>query len=310
MNAKKLFGNKTRLSYIGLLFVVFVWGITPLITLKLYEYYSPTFRAAIVEFILLVFYLAISLKKLKLINRKYIRTALIFGSCYSLANILQKIGLQYTTPTKYAFLENLSCIVVPFLTFAFIRKKPTVCKLFSCVLCLVGVFILNCNSFGGGFTFGIGEILCAAAGILYGVNIAGTGAYTKDLDTSLYLLFQCAVGLVMSLVFSLVLANVSLPGATKPVEPIRFSFDILHLFFLLATVLITSGLCRIIRVHSLKYVDATAVGVITPFSAVVTSVASVILGTDTLSFNLVVGGILGVIAIILSEVGDKLFKKE
>lgn len=310
MNTQKLLGNKTRLSYIGLLFVVFIWGISPLVTLKLYAYYSPTFRNAVAALILIIFYVIIARKKLGNIGLKYWKAALPFGICYSMANILQKIGLPYTTPVKYAFLENLSCVIVPIMVFVFARKKPTFIKIFSSALCLVSVFILNGLSFTSGFSFGIGEVLCAAAGLLYGINIAGVGVYTKDLDTSLYLILQFTIDFVLSLIFSLVLANFSLAGAAVPIEPIKFSFHPAHLAFMILTVLVISGACWLIRVNALKYVDPTAVGIIMPFSAIITSVASVIARTDPPSVNLLVGGLLGIAAIILSEVGDTLFKKK
>ena len=309
MNIKNCLNNKTGLSYAGLIFVVFLWGVSPLITLKLYDYYSPTFRTFVADLVLVIFYLIISIKKLKQLNLKYLKVVLTFGTFNSLANLLQKIGLQYTTPAKYAFLENLSCIIVPFVTFMLVRKKPTVIKIISCFLCLASVFVLN-GVFKDGFSFGIGEILCALAGIFYGVNIAGTGVHMKDLDTGLYLTLQFTLGMIMSLATSLVFAYVSWPGETTPIQPLKFSFNIWHLTLLVGSSLIISGLGWLIRVNSLKYVDATVVGVIMPFSAVVTSVASVIVGTDRLSLNLVLGGILGVIAIILSNVGDKLFSRK
>ena len=55
----------------------------------------------------------------------------------------------------------------------------------------------------------------------------------------------------------------------------------------------------------MKHVDASVVSVIMPFSAVITGVVSVIFGIDTLSFNLVAGGLLGVAAVIISGADDR-----
>lgn len=294
----KLLSNKKVLSYIGIFIVVFVWGISPLITYELNRHYSPTFKVAISELILILTYLAISGKKIKTLDMSYIKPGLITGLFLALANISQKIGLLYTTPAKYAFLENLSCIAVPVVLYFLIRKKPTVFTYLSSIICLAGVFILNGVSLDG--SLGIGELLCAAAGILYGFNIAGTACYAKKLYAPLYLAVQSVAGLVVSLIFAIAL-NFWPAGNGNVIEKIVFSPDIKLFVFMVFYVVITSAFCWIIRTNSLKHIPASAVSVIMPFSAVVTAVASIIAGTDTLSLNIVVGGFLAVAAIIISS---------
>lgn len=301
--AAKLKNNPKGISYLGLIFVVLIWGLSPLLTLYLYDYYSATFMIFVSDLLLIVIYMLISRKKLKFLNARYFKIGIFTGLFYSLANILQKIGLQYTTPAKYAFLENLSCITVPVLMYFFVKKKPSFMTIFSCMLCLVGVFVLNgVGSSGGGI--GIGEILCALAGLFYGVNIAGTGAYAKELDAPLYLMVQSMVSAVMSLAFALVLNFIGTGSSSGVVEKIVFSFNPLHILFLVAVTLVVYALCWIIRTKSMKHVDATVVAIIMPFSAVVTGVASVLLGKDTLSLELVIGGLLVFAAIIISGLSD------
>jgi len=294
----KLLSNKKVLSYIGIFVVVFVWGISPLVTYELNRHYSPTFKVAISEIILVLIYLAVSGKKIKALDMSYIKPGLVTGIFLALANISQKIGLLYTTPAKYAFLENLSCIAVPVVLYFLIRKKPTVFTYLSSIICLAGVFILNGTSLDG--SWGIGELLCAAAGIFYGFNIAGTACYAKKLYAPLYLAVQSAVGFVISLIFAIIL-NFWPSGNGGVIEKIVFSPDIKLFVFMIFYVVITSAFCWIIRTNSLKYIPASAVSVIMPFSAVVTAIASILAGTDTLSLNIALGGFLAVAAIIISS---------
>ncbi len=136
------------------------------------------------------------------------------GFFVGLANLLQKIGLQYTTPTKYAFLENLSCVVVPLLFFLFIRRKPGALTVTASVLCLVGCFVLSGLSLsGGGVSFGAGDVLCALAGILYGVNIAATGVYAKKLNAMYYVMIQMLVNVFVSGVVVFALDQITVNGA-------------------------------------------------------------------------------------------------
>lgn len=303
-----VFGNKKVISYAGLFFVVLVWGVAPLLTLYLYQYYSPSVRNFFAEVILLLVYLLMSRKHLKELNGTYLKAGIPTGFFLALADISQKLGLPYTTPARYAFLENLSCVIVPAAMYVLVRKKPGIKTITGSFLCLAGVVVLNGASFGEGAGWGIGEILCALAGILYGFNIAGTGAFAKKLYAPLYLAVQAAVGVVVSFVVVLVLSFATVTsdmGVRIPMEEMHISLRAEHILLLILVTVISSALCWTIRTNAMKYVDASVVSVIMPFSAVVTGIVSVIFGIDTLSFNLVAGGLLGVAAVIISGADDK-----
>lgn len=299
--------NKKAVGYAELFTVVFIWGIYPLILLFAYEYFSPSIFSFCLSVITCVFLIITCRGKLGEINSKYLKTAIPTGFFYSLATILQKIGINYTTPSRYAFLENLSCISVPVLSFILIKKKPNFITVLSCIACLASSFVL-CGVSSDGIGFGIGEILCALAGIFYGVNIAATGAFAKDLDVKLYLLIQHVVSSIIGLITALSLNFITINGA--PIEPLKFSFSIKPLIFLICFALVCQTLCWTLRTASLKHLPSTVVAIISNFAAVVTSAASVITGKEALTSNLVWGVVLGVISIILSSFGDNVDAKK
>ena len=90
--------NKKTLAYLGLIFVIFLWGVSPLITLYFYKFYSPTVRVAFGTLTSGLAMLLVTGRRIKLLDRRYLRLAIPTGLCLGLADILQKIGLQYTTP--------------------------------------------------------------------------------------------------------------------------------------------------------------------------------------------------------------------
>ena len=298
--------NVKAKAYGGLVFVVFIWGISPLLTLRLYRYYSPAFRLFLAQLVLLPAYLIISGKRIREINASYIRIGMITGFFLALADICQKIGLAYTTPSRYAFLENLSCITVPAVSYFITKKKPQRCAVAAAVICLCGVFVLNGVSFRGS-AWGSGELLCALAGLFYGVNIAVTGAYAKKFFAPLYLAVQVAVEIVASgmTVFALNAWKIAdKNGVLVPAEKIVYSLNPRHLLFLASVTLVSSALCWTVRTNSMKHVEASAVAVIMPFSAVITSAASVICGTEQLTVRLVLGGLICLAAIFMSSLDD------
>jgi len=295
--------RKRIFAYSGLIFVIFIWGLYPILTSDLLVFYSGgtfTFFSSLVSAVSL---LLISIPKLKLIDKSYFKVAVPTGFFVGLANLLQKIGLQYTTPTQYAFLENLSCVVVPLLLFLFIRKKPSFPTIAASFLCLAGCFILSGLDFsGGGVFFGKGEILCALAGIMYGVNIAATGVYAKKLNALLYIMIQMWVNVLVSGIVAVALDRITINGA--PVEKIVFSWDPKLLLSLAVLVLSISTLGWIIRTEALKYVDPSVVAVLMPFSSVVTGIIAVCIGKDIFSLHLLLGGFIIIVASILSSFED------
>lgn len=298
MNISSLTRNRKVLAYCGLIFVVVVWGISPLLTKAFYAYYSPTIRLTYSSFLCALTLLAISWNKRKLLDKTYFAVAIPTGFFMGLADILQKVGLQYTTPTHYAFLENLSCLVVPVLMFFFVKKKPGVLTVLAAVLCLCSSFILT--GWGGETNKNmlLGDILCAAAGVMFGINIAGTGAFAKKLYAPLYLMIQMFVETVVSAVGTVAFHFTGF-------EPVLFTFDWQPLLGNVALVFISYTLCWLIRTNAMKQVDATVVAVMMPFSSVVTMLVSVLTGKDSLTVNLVAGAALGLVAVILSGLGDR-----
>lgn len=297
MQNKNLLKGKTG-AYAGLVFVIFIWGLSPLITNYLHNYFSPTIRIAMGTFVCALSMFLISSGKLGLINKDYFKIAIPTGACIGIADMLQKIGLQYTTPSHYAFLENLSVVVVPILLFFIIKKKPSWLTIVAAVLCLASCFILTGMLSGGTEIFWLGDSLCALSGVFYGINIAVTGIHAKKFFVPIYLTIQLFTEAVLSFVSAITL------NATA-IEPIKFSFDIKLILLNIGFVLVSLTLGWLIRTWAMKSVDPTVVAVMMPFSATVTVIASIILGQDTISKELIIGAVLGLVAIILSGLGDK-----
>lgn len=304
--------SKKTVAYNSLVLAVIILGVLPLLTKYLNNIYSPVMRTCISELLLFLTYIMIAGKNIKSYNLSYLKTGIITGIFLSLADLSQKIGLLYTTPAKYAFLGNFSCITVPVLMYIFVKKKPSVTTILASIICMISAFVLNGISFSEGM-WGIGELLCAISGLLHGVNIAGTNVYAKKFYVPLYLATQSAVAFIVSFVFSFVFNFTYITtstGAKIPIERIMFSLKITDFVILILVAVIASALCWVLRTYATKHLDACVVAVVMPFSAVITSVLSVIVGSDTLNLNLVIGGILGLIAIFLSGIEDSNVKKK
>ena len=293
--------QKRTIAYVGIVAVVFVWGLYPIFASNLLASYSGGAFTFISSLISAVVLLPECLPRFRLLNRTYFKIAVPTGLFVGAANLMQKIGLRYTTPTRYAFLENLSCVVVPILLFLFIRKKPNFLTVLSSVLCLAGCFVLSGVGLSGG-SLGVGEILCALAGVFYGVNIAATGVFALRLNAMLYVMIQMWVNVFVSGVAAIALDKITVHG--QPIERFAFSFDPKNLILLTVLVLAIGTFGWIVRTEALKYVNASVVAVVMPFSSVVTGVVAVTVGLDTFGLPLLFGGLIILFSSILSSFAD------
>ena len=167
---------------------------------------------------------------------------------------------------------------------------------------LNGCFLLAGGNVLEGGGFGIGELLCAIAGILYGVNIAATGAFAKGFHAPLYVFIHMCVHTVTSAFTAIALGTIKFGG--EPISPIYFKWSVPLLLMIALLAVISHTICWIVRTNVMKHLDATVVAVMMPFSAVITGILSILLGMDTFSMPLILGALVVLSASILSGLGD------
>ena len=157
---------KNYIYYLIIAMVVVTWGFDPVVNSYLYSSFSASALSSLATFCSVILLFCFSFKKLRLLDKRYFMIAVPICTMNSVACVLQKIGLQYTSPASYAFLEQLACVVVPIALFIFTRKRPSALQCIASVICLVGCFVFS-GMLSGGLSFGIGEILCGLAGIIF-----------------------------------------------------------------------------------------------------------------------------------------------
>lgn len=290
----------TAVYYCILFSVIILWGLDPTVYSFLYRHYSAVVLCAISTLASFLLFLLLSAKRLKEINLHYIKPAVTIGLLNSIASLLQRIGLQYTTPAKYAFLEHLSCVVTPAAMYLLAKKKPSRLQLFASFLCLAGCFILS----GAGTELRVnsGDLLCGLSGILYGFVIASIGIYTKKLDSTLYMTLYMLVYFLVSVFSSILLNSVTVGGI--PLEAAVFTPNAAILIGAALFGLISVGICWLFRAEAIKHLNPTTVGVLSPLTAIIAGTVSVMAGTDQLTWNMGIGAALVTAAAVLCAIAD------
>lgn len=290
MSKKKVF------SFIALIIIVILWGITPVIGKYLFNnnFDSPALLVAVrglIATIIMVLYIVIT-KQYKVLDKSYlicIPAGLILGTAY----LFQFIGLETTTTSKNTFLESFSVIATPLTLLIIIKERPSVPTIISCILCLVGAFILC----GDGWDFSslfkspsVGDILSAIAGALFGVNIAFTQVFAKNKNPFVYVSIQMAILTIISFIYSFAFER-----------PLLFSWDYRNILLVLFLAIFCTALCWITRTYAVKNISATTIAVMNPMSAVIATSIAIGLGQDHFSFNLLIGALIIVASILISS---------
>jgi drug/metabolite transporter (DMT)-like permease len=288
--------------YALLVLVILIWGITPVLAPYIYRYVSPTLYSLISSAVSVVSLIPIIGRNFSRIDKKLFMVAIPTGIFKSIAALLQRIGLVYTTPARSAFLDNLSCIVVPVLMYLFTRNKPKKIKYVAAVLCLFGCFLLAGVDVDIGIGFGVGEVLCALGGILYGVNTAATAAFAIGIYAPLYVFVQMLVHTFMCAFATVAFNYITVNGT--PISPVYFEWNLTIIILITAVGLVGVTLCWILRTVVVRHVDASVVAVTMPFSAVIAGALSVLVGFDKPSITLLAGGAIVLISAIMSGLGD------
>ncbi|MCR5079415.1 MAG: DMT family transporter [Bacilli bacterium] len=292
-------------SLLGMVLVVVLWGLAPLSGKYLFNEnaYTPALLIAfrgLISVVVLGIYLLIS-ARFKKIDKSY-WICLPAGLIMGLAYLLQFIGLESTTLSKNTFLESFSVIAVPLTMVILTRKAPSIISVFASLFCFLGCFVLC----GKGWDFSslflaptLGDVLSALAGALFGANIAFTKVFAKDKDPYVYVFFQLLIMTAISFAYAL------------PFEKgLTFSYMPVHLLTLLFLALVCTIGCWVLRTICIKNVSAVTTAVLNPMSAVIATSLSVVLSMEEFSWNVVIGGLIITLSILISGILDAKKEKE
>ncbi|WP_372713954.1 DMT family transporter, partial [Ilyobacter sp.] len=141
----------------------------------------------------------IFIKKLKKINREDIKAGSVVGFFLFTAFASQTVGLQFTTPSKNAFLTATNVILVPFIYWFMTKKKPDIYSVIAAFICISGIAFI---SLGKDLTLGIGDSLSLLCALLFAFHISSTGFYSQKVDTTVLSVTQMWFAAVLSFIGS------------------------------------------------------------------------------------------------------------
>ncbi|MBN1154195.1 DMT family transporter [candidate division KSB1 bacterium] len=167
---------KNRIATFLLLIGTFFWGMTFVFVKEAIEIID-VFTFLSVRFTIAGVMLAMIFhKELLKINGRLMVYGIILGLVLAISYITQTIGLQYTSPSKAAFITGLSVIFVPIFVTIIQRSLPRFELVIASITCFCGIWILSNSK---DMTFNVGDMWVFSCAILFAIYIILVGKFTK-----------------------------------------------------------------------------------------------------------------------------------
>ncbi|NLN49143.1 MAG: DMT family transporter [Clostridiales bacterium] len=191
-----------------LLGITIVWGASYMLTKIGLEGLEPLNLTALRFIIAFVISGAIFYKKILESNKKTIKYAFILGILLFGMFISMAFGLGYTTASNAGFLISLSVILIPIISFFFLKRKIERKVIIGVILAFIGIALLSLDA---ELKMNFGDMLCIFCALLCSVHVIIIEIFTKEVDPVSLGVLQLGFAGIFSLVSSLLLENFGLP---------------------------------------------------------------------------------------------------
>lgn len=223
----------------------------------------------------------------------------IAGFLLFLGFLLQTMGMQHTIISNSAFLTTTNVIMVPFISWIILKKRPKARIFVSIALGFIGVSILT-RAYDAAISFNLGDILCLLSAVCFALQIAYTEFAVKKVNADSFTFIELASTAVFSLVYMLIFDGGAISRVTN------LSGGLLACLYLGATCTFFAFWAQSV---AQKHMPSSKAALILSLEAVFASIFSVLLGYENLEFTLIVGGSIIMASIILLEVNNKIAAK-
>ena len=222
-------------------------------------------------------------------ERSHVGFGLLFGLAMFLAYYTQTIGITDTTPGKNAFLTGTYCVIVPFLAWALVRRRPNRYNIVAAVLCIVGIGFISLD---GSLTMRFGDAMTLVCAVFYALHIILVSQFAQGRNIYVLTMWQF-VGVAIC---SLIVGGLFEPMPDWAAVPMDCWISLAYLA--VACTMVALLFQNIGQAH----LPPASAALLLSLESVFGVVFSVALGAETLTLRIVFGFALVFAAIIISEV--------
>lgn len=229
-------------------------------------------------------------------ERSHVGFGLLFGLAMFLAYYTQTIGITDTTPGKNAFLTGTYCVIVPFLAWVLVRRRPNRYNIVAAVLCIVGIGFISLDD---SLTMRFGDAMTLVCAVFYALHIILVSQFAQGRNIYVLTMWQF-VGVA---VCSLIVGGLFEPMPDWAAVPMDCWVSLAYLAVACTTVAL------LFQNIGQAHLPPASAALLLSLEAVFGVAFSVALGAETLTLRIVFGFALVFVAIIVSEVLPERAKK-
>jgi drug/metabolite transporter (DMT)-like permease len=283
--------------YIGdgmLLITAIVWGSGFVVTAIALEYLTA-YQVMAGRFILASIILALLFgKKFKAFTKSVIWKGSVLGTILYIGFALQTVGLEFTTPSKNAFLTAVNVVIVPIIAYMAYKRRVDRYEVFGSIMAILGIGFLSLQ---GSLTINIGDALSLACAIAFAFDIFYTNLFVKKEDALALTIMQFITASFISLVVLFIQEDIPTTIEKGAI------YSIIYLAVFSTTI---AYVCQNI---AFRFTTATKGAIILSLESFFGMVLSVIFLHEILTSRMIVGAILIMLAIFITEIKPTIFKK-
>ena len=227
-----------------------------------------------------------------------IKAGILMGVTLFMGFAFQIIGLQYTTPSKNAFLTALNVVIVPFIAFVILKKKIGAKGIIGAVMSVFGVALLSLN---GNFTVSLGDGLTLFCAVGFAFQIFFTSEFVKKYPASVLNTVQMFTAFVLSAISLMIFGENDFHVTTQG------WLSVLYLG------VVSTTICYLLQTACQKYIDETKAAIILSMESVFGTIFSILILHEVVTVRMVIGCAVILAAVIISnmsETSEKIEDKE
>lgn len=281
---------------LSLLFMTLIWGGTFIVVQYALNYSTPMFfvgcRFAAAAFAVSLLYW----RELRGITQKDWIAGLMIGASIAGGYGMQTIGLQSISSSESAFLTALYVPLVPILLWIIFRKAPYIMTWIGVIMAFLGLILLTGNGLNQ-LHFNFGQIITLIGSISIALEIIFIGYFSKHVNLARVTVLQLIFASLVSFASMPIIGEVTIPAFSWP------------LLLIAAGLGCASAFIQLVMNWAQRFVDPTQAAIIYAAEPVWAGIIGRIAG-ERLPFSALVGGMLVVLAVIVSQINPKFLQRK
>ena len=222
------------------------------------------------------------------LTRESRRQAVVLGCLYGGAQILQTSGLADTPASVSGFITGMYVVATPVFAALLLRTRIGGLTWAAVAVAMVGLGVLTL----GGLSVGYGEALIFVAAMIYALHIVGLGAWSEPHQA-------LGMSIVQLIVITVICTLCTAPNGM--VLPTRLD-DWLSILYM---AVFAGAAAMIGQTWAQAHLPPTRAAIIMSMEPVFAALFAVMLGGESMTVRMVVGGLLVLAAMVMAELSPR-----